>query len=56
MKNWEIIKTEFKALTEEMEKVSKGNKSAGTRARKHIKGIMDAGKGLRKEIQENKKA
>jgi ElaB/YqjD/DUF883 family membrane-anchored ribosome-binding protein len=55
-KLFEQMKSEFTSLSEEMEKVKKGNAAAGTRARKHCMNLMTGLKQLRKDIQESKKS
>ncbi len=48
------LKDEFEALEVEYEKFERGNKSAGTRARKHLQTIKNLSQDLRIEIQDQK--
>ena len=43
-------------MQREMEKFMNGNKSAGTRVRKHMQMIKGAAQNVRKEVQEMKNA
>ncbi|MBD3345067.1 MAG: histone H1 [Chitinivibrionales bacterium] len=47
---------EMESLKAEYEKFERGNKSAGTRARKSLQTIKKIAQDLRVEIQENKKS
>lgn len=51
----DALLTEVEALKVEYEKFTKGNKSAGTRARKCLQNIKNQAQELRKEIQNSKK-
>ena len=46
---------EVEVLKQEYDKFERGNKSAGTRARKSLQNIKKIAQDLRVEIQENKK-
>lgn len=50
----DLIVNLFETYSEENEKFAKGNKSAGTRARKALAELTKACKDRRKEIQETK--
>jgi len=50
------MQDEMYTAHEEMEKFMNGNKSAGTRVRKHMQMIKGAAQNVRKEVQEMKNA
>jgi hypothetical protein len=52
----EELLNEIEILKVEYEKFSRGNKSAGTRARKCLQNIKKLAQNLRVEIQDTKKA
>lgn len=56
METLEKIKELTEELSTDVTKFFKGNKSAGTRARKTAQGLKDLLQTLRKEILEEKKA
>ena len=51
----QALETEIAALKEEQAKFERGNKSAGTRARKVLQNIKQICQEMRVSIQENKK-
>lgn len=51
----EALLNEIENLKIEYEKFQRGNKSAGTRARKCLQGVKKAAQDLRVEIQSDKK-
>jgi vacuolar-type H+-ATPase subunit H len=51
----EPLLNEIEILKVEYEKFERGNKSAGTRARKSLQNIKKAAQDLRNEIQDSKK-
>ncbi|MFP4416073.1 MAG: hypothetical protein ACOC41_01430 [Chitinivibrionales bacterium] len=52
----EALLNEVELLKAEYEKFERGNKSAGTRARKSLQNIKKMAQDLRVEIQESKKS
>ncbi len=51
----EPLLNEVESLKAEYEKFERGNKSAGTRARKHLQSIKKIAQDLRVQIQDSKK-
>lgn len=51
----EPLLNEVESLKSEYEKFERGNKSAGTRSRKHLQNIKKIAQDLRVEIQDSKK-
>ena len=56
MSHIQALENEIIALKEEFEKFERGNKSAGTRARKVLQNIKRIAQDIRVYIQTNKKA
>ena len=56
MSHIQALETEIAALKEEFEKFERGNKSAGTRARKVLQNIKRISQDIRVHIQTNKKS
>lgn len=52
----EVLLNEVEVLKAEYEKFERGNKSAGTRARKSLQSIKKMAQELRVQIQEQKKS
>jgi exonuclease VII small subunit len=56
MSHIQALENEIVALKEEFEKFERGNKSAGTRARKVLQNIKRISQDIRVHIQTNKKS
>lgn len=54
MTTWIDVVAQFELAQAEQEKFKKGNKSAGTRLRKHLQELIAAAKAARKEVQDLK--
>lgn len=54
--NIQTLLDEVEVLKQEYDKFDRGNKSAGTRARKSLQNIKKIAQDLRVEIQESKKS
>ena len=52
----DLMQDEMHDAHQEIEKFMNGNKSAGTRGRKHMQTIKGAAQSVRKEVQEMKNA
>ena len=55
MSHIQALETEIASLKEEFEKFERGNKSAGTRARKVLQNIKRISQDIRIQIQSSKK-
>lgn len=51
MNTWNDLVAQFELAKTEQEKFAKGNKTAGTRLRKHLQALVLAAKAARKEVQ-----
>jgi exonuclease VII small subunit len=56
MSHIQALETEIASLKEEFEKFERGNKSAGTRARKVLQNIKRISQDIRIQIQSTKKS
>ena len=56
MSHIQALETEINSLKEEFEKFERGNKSAGTRARKVLQNIKRISQDIRIQIQSSKKS
>ena len=56
MSHIQALETEIASLKEEFEKFERGNKSAGTRARKVLQNIKRISQDIRIQIQSSKKS